>query len=131
MSNVTPIATRLGFTHVSVAQVSSGDWYAVLWSHKDGPTPLPGDGYYDSAIEKAKYYASRRTGAVLDLPEDFRTIDVLRDDDGGFSVHQHGRFLDNSCLLERFGPHQRDRAISYALGQLGHYAPCRLGRVDT
>lgn len=132
MKNVTPIATRLGFTHVSVAQVSSGDWFVFLWSEERGPTALPGDGKYISAVKQAEHYADKNADAVLDLPdpEKYRTIDVWRCRSGAINVEQWSRGGDSGAIIRSFGPHEREEALAYALSQIPHYAPCKLGSVE-
>lgn len=132
MSNVTPIATRLGFTHVSVAQISSGEWHAVLWSDEGGPTALPSDGEYRSAISQAIHYADKNPNAVLDLPSDdnFRTVDVLRSDSGAIDVWEWSCGYNSGSVLRSFGLHQREEALAFALRQIPNFAPCKLGRVE-
>lgn len=129
-ASILPIAARIGFTHVSVAQLSSGRWHAVLWSADRGPTPLGGNGLYESAVEQAETWAARNPASVLDLPSDCGVIDVLRTDGGDFMVQQMSASGSTAANLGTFGPHEREQAVSFAMRSLGQYAPCRLGRVD-
>lgn len=130
MNNVTPIATRLGFTHVSVAQMSAGAWHALLWTQDDGPTPLVGNGCYDAGVEQAESYAAKRQGVVLDIPSNLRTVDVLRTDGGEILVQEVSMGGGSAAILSSFGPHERESAVAYALRMVPQFAPCKLGRVD-
>ena len=127
---VIPIAARLGFTHVSVAQLSSGEWHCVIWSEDGGPTPLAGDGTYGSAVEQAKVYGAKRPGVIVSIPCEYRTMDVLRSPDGGFWVQEMSMGEGSAAILQTFGPHQREGAVRFALDNLAHFSPCRLGRVE-
>jgi hypothetical protein len=130
-SNIIPIAARLGFTHVTVAQFSSGQWRAVLWSADCGPCLLRGDGSYAGAVEQARAYHDKRPfSTVLDLPDNFRTVDVLRCESGAVLVQEMSVGGGSAGVLAEFGPHERDEAVAFALKMLPHFAPCKLGRVD-
>ncbi|WP_394728183.1 hypothetical protein [Altererythrobacter sp. GH1-8] len=126
---VVPIAARLGFTHVSVVQTSPGHWQAVLWSKEDGCTPLAGDGSYYGAVDQAENYGEKKRNVVVDIPDEYGTIEVVRQDCGGFDVLQLSAGGGSAASLAFFGPHEREDAVRFALDNLERYDPCRLGRV--
>ena len=132
MSNTShlPVAVRVGATHVSVAQMFSGKWAAVVWSLDEGSSTIGGVSDYGTAVKRAREYAATFPGSVLELDDRHGLIHVWRLSDRGFEVHQESRSGESFACLQRFGPQQREEAVQFALEQLGMYSPCRLGRVD-
>ena len=55
---------------------------------------------------------------------------VWREGEDGFLVVHEGASANSFGNLRRFGNHERDTAIAYALAEMPGYAPCSIGRVD-
>jgi hypothetical protein len=100
----------------------------MAWKRETGPqmvgVPVP----YGQARQHAQAYADR-VGAVLDLPEDMRHIDVQRSGKGELVVIQFSAGDNSATILDTFGPHERDEAVAYALRMLPRFAPCKLGEI--
>ena len=65
-----PLVARLGLTHVSIAQANSGNWFVMGWNGNfSGPRILSRAEGCEDAVTRAKLYAERTPGTVLDLPE--------------------------------------------------------------
>ncbi len=122
-----PTAVLFGATHVSIAQCSTG-WAVTAWTRESGPQMVGSRSTYGEARERAQAYADR-VGAILDLPEELRRIDVQRCENGELVVIQISAGENNATVLDTFGPHERDAAVAYAMRMLPHFAPCRLGEI--
>ena len=123
-----PLAALVGAEVVSVAQAYSGNWCVMFWNRDAGPMMVGKPGAYQDACSSARRISQDEPGVVLDLPE-HGLIHVIPLAGGGYEVLHESRSSDSFGSLGRFGPHERDEAIRFALGQLGQYAPCKLGDI--